>query len=220
MKKKNIVLAAAFLILCTSCAMPQTKTGQGGMYGAAGGAVAGAALGQAIGRDTKGTLWGAAIGAALGGAAGAGVGRMMDNQERDMRTALAASEAASVKREGDLLSVMFKSDMTFDVNSATVRPGLYTELDRVANVMRQYPQTLIRVEGHTDSTGSDEYNMNLSKRRAQAVGDLLVQRNVSSARIELVGYGETAPIASNENEAGRQMNRRVEIKIAPITQQN
>jgi len=220
MKKKNIVLATALLILSTSCSMPQTKTGQGGMYGAAGGAAAGAAVGQAIGRDTEGTLWGAAIGAALGGVAGAGVGRMMDNQERDMRTALASSEAASVRREGDLLSVMFKSDMTFDVNSATVRPGLYAEIDRVANVMQQYPQTLIRVEGHTDSTGSDEYNMTLSKRRAQAVGDLLIQRNVSSARIELVGYGETAPIASNENEAGRQMNRRVEIKIAPTAQQN
>jgi outer membrane protein OmpA-like peptidoglycan-associated protein len=221
MKKKNIALAAAFLILSTSCAsMPQTKTGQGGVYGAAGGAAAGAAIGQAIGRDTEGTLWGAAIGAALGGMTGAGVGKMMDNQERDMRTALASSEAASVRREGDLLSVMFKSDMTFDVNSATVRPGLYAEIDRVANVMRQYPQTLIRVEGHTDSTGSEEYNMNLSKRRAQAVADLLVQRNVSSARIELVGYGETAPIASNETEAGRQMNRRVEIKIAPTTQQN
>lgn len=203
-----------FLLLLTSC-MPQTKTGQGGLYGAAGGAAAGAAIGQAVGRDTEGTLWGAAIGAALGGAAGAGVGRMMDNQERDMRQALAASEAASVRREGNLLSIMFKSDMTFDVDSATVRPGLYPEIDRVAGVIRQYPQTLIRVEGHTDSTGSEDYNMRLSRRRAQAVADLLVQRGVAMSRIQLLGYGESSPVATNATESGRQMNRRVEIKVAP-----
>lgn len=203
-----------FLLLLTSC-MPQTKTGQGGLYGAAGGAAAGAAIGQAVGRDTEGTLWGAAIGAALGGAAGAGVGRMMDNQERDMRQALAASEAASVRREGNLLSIMFKSDMTFDVDSATVRPGLYPEIDRVAGVIRQYPQTLIRVEGHTDSTGPEEYNMGLSRRRAQAVADLLVQRGVDMSRIQLLGYGESSPVASNATESGRRMNRRVEIKVAP-----
>ncbi|MFH1216010.1 MAG: OmpA family protein [Pseudomonadota bacterium] len=218
--KKTIVSLSVILLLATACAQPQSKTGQGGLYGAAGGAVAGAALGQAIGRDTKGTLWGAAIGAALGGGAGAGVGRMMDNQERDMRTALAESEAASVRREGDLLSVMFKSDMTFAVGSAVVNPGLYGELDRIATIMGQYPQTLIRVEGHTDSTGSEEYNLNLSKRRAQAVGDLLFQRNVDRSRVELVGYGESLPIASNDTEAGRQMNRRVGIKIAPTPSQN
>ncbi len=195
--------------------MPQTKTGQGGLYGTAGGAAAGAILGQAIGGDTEATLWGAAIGAAVGGLTGAGVGKMMDNQERDMRTALSASEAASIRREGDLLSIMFKSDMTFDLNSATVRPGLYSEMDRVANVMRQYPQTLIRVEGHTDSTGPEEHNLNLSRRRAQAVGDLLTQRYVEPSRIQLIGHGEGYPIATNETEAGRRMNRRVEIKIAP-----
>ena len=213
--KKNSVIWVFILLMVASCT-PQTKTGQGGLYGAAGGAAAGAALGQAIGRDTEGTLWGAAIGAALGGVAGAGVGKMMDNQERDMRAALAASEAATISREGNLLAITFKSDMTFDFDSATVRPGLYAEIDRVANVMRQYPQTLIRVEGHTDSTGSEEYNMNLSRRRAQAVADLLSQRNVNTTRIELVGYGESHPVATNETEAGRLMNRRVEIKIAPI----
>ncbi|MCB2181844.1 MAG: OmpA family protein [Desulfobulbaceae bacterium] len=213
--KRNFVLLGLIFFLVTGCAPPQTKTGQGGLYGAAGGAAAGALLGQAIGRDTEGTLWGAAIGAALGGAAGAGVGRMMDNQERDMRSALAASEAATVKREGNLLSVVFKSDMTFDFDSAEIRPGLYPEIDRVANVVGQYPQTLIRVEGHTDSTGSEEYNLKLSQRRAQAVGNLLMQRNISSSRIQLVGLGETHPVASNETEAGRLKNRRVEIKIVP-----
>lgn len=213
--KRNFLIFSLFVFLISACATPQTKTGQGGLYGSAGGAAAGALLGQVIGRDTEATLWGAAIGAALGGATGAGVGRMMDNQERDMRSALAASEAASVRREGDLLSIMFKSDMTFDSNSSTVKPGFYTEIDRVANVVRQYPQTLIRIEGHTDSNGTEEYNLNLSQRRAQAVGDLLTSRSVSSSRIELVGLGEAYPIATNETESGRRMNRRVEIKIAP-----
>ncbi len=210
-----ISLVVSFLI---GCAAPQTKTGQGAVYGTAGGAAAGAVLGQVIGRDTKGTLIGAAIGAAIGGLGGAGVGKMMDNQERDMRAALASSEAAAVSREGNLLAVTFKGDVTFDTNSTVVRPGLYSEVDRVAHVMNQYPNTLIRVEGHTDSRGSNEYNMDLSNRRANAVRNLLVQRGIAGSRIEVVGFGETMPVASNNTEAGRQKNRRVDIKIAPQTQ--
>jgi len=195
-----------------------TKTQKGGLYGAAGGAAAGAILGQVIGRDTKGTLIGTAIGAAVGGLGGAGVGRMMDNQERDMRDVLATSEAASVSRDGNLLAVTFKGDVTFDTNSAEVRPGLYSEIDRVAGVLTQYPDTFIRVDGHTDSVGSDAYNMDLSIRRANSVKDLLVQRGIAFSRIEVMGFGETMPVATNDTEAGRQLNRRVEIKIAPQTQ--
>ena len=135
-----------------------------------------------------------------------------------MRDALATSEAAAVSREGNLLAVTFKGDVTFDTNSTEVRPGLYSEINRVAGVLNQYPDTFIRVEGHTDSKGSDEYNMNLSKRRADAVKTLLVQRGVADSRIEVVGFGETMPVATNDTEAGRQINRRVEIKIAPKTQ--
>ncbi|MDH3541497.1 MAG: OmpA family protein [Desulfobulbaceae bacterium] len=202
-------------MICVSCAPPQTKTGKGAAYGAAGGAVAGAIIGQAAGRDTQSTLAGAAIGAAAGGLAGAGVGKMMDDQERDMRDALAASDAAAVRREGDLLAISLKGDVTFDHDSATVRPGLYSEIDRIANVLIKYPQTVIRVEGHTDSTGSESYNMNLSQRRADAVKNLIVQRGLSTARIETMAYGETMPVADNSTETGRAMNRRVEIKVAP-----
>jgi outer membrane protein OmpA-like peptidoglycan-associated protein len=212
----KILLALSVLIslLASGCAM-ETNTQKGGAYGAAGGAVAGALLGQAIGRDTEGTLWGAAIGAALGGATGAGVGHMMDNQERDMRNALAASDAAAVRREGDLLAITLKGDVTFDTDSTTVKPGLYKELDRIANVMVQYPDTLIRIEGHTDSTGSETYNQDLSQRRAANVRNLLVQRGVDYNRMQVIGYGESMPVATNDTEAGRQMNRRVEIKVAP-----
>ena len=207
------------LLLMAGCAAPETKTQKGAVYGTAGGAAAGAVIGQVIGRDTKATLIGAAIGAAVGGLGGAGVGKMMDNQERDMRQALATSEAAAVTREGNLLAVTFKGDVTFDTNSTVVRPGLQSEINRVAGVLSQYPQTLVRVEGHTDSVGTNEYNQDLSVRRAMAVKNLLVQRGIADSRIDSVGYGETMPVATNENETGRQRNRRVEIKIAPQQQQ-
>jgi outer membrane protein OmpA-like peptidoglycan-associated protein len=189
--KMNILFKITFLIaslsiLCVSCAPPQTNTGKGAAYGAA-----------------------------VGGAAGAGVGKMMDDQERDMRETLAASEAASIRREGDLLAISLKGDVTFDYDSAILRPGLYSEIDRISNVLIKYPQTVIRVEGHTDSTGSESYNMILSQRRADSVKNLIVQRGVSLTRIETMPYGESMPIADNSTEAGRSMNRRVEIKIAP-----
>jgi outer membrane protein OmpA-like peptidoglycan-associated protein len=220
MNKMRISVFLCCVLLLAGCAETgtMTKSEQGGLFGAAGGAVVGAILGQAIGHDTKSTLIGAAIGAAVGGGGGYGVGKMMDNQEKEMRDALAKSEAAAVTREGNLLSVTFKGDVTFDTNSTEVRPELYTEINRVARVLNQYPDTLIRVEGHTDSKGSDEYNMDLSKRRAAAVKTLLSLRGVAENRIEVVGYGKTMPIATNDTELGRQKNRRVEIKIAPKTQ--
>ncbi len=219
---KNVSVSVFLcLVLLAGCAAPetQTKTQKGAIYGAAGGAAAGAIVGQVISHDTKGTLIGAAIGAAVGGLGGAGVGKMMDDQERDMRKAVASSEAASVSREGNLLAVTFKGDVTFDTNSTVLRPGLQSEINRVAGVLNQYPNTLVRVEGHTDSKGTDAYNMDLSNRRAMAVKNLLVQRGIADSRIEAVGYGETLPVATNDTEAGRQRNRRVEIKIAPQTQQ-
>lgn len=215
---KKIISVLFCIVFLASCTAPETKTKKGAVYGATGGAAAGAIVGQAVGHSTTSTLIGAAIGAAVGGLGGAGIGRMMDNQERDMRKAVEESQAATVTREGNLLAVTFKGDVTFDYNSAVVRPGLISEIDRVAKVMTQYPDTLIRVEGHTDSRGSDEYNMDLSKRRANAVKNLIVQRGVAENRIEVVGFGKTMPVATNDTEAGRSKNRRVEIKIAPKTQ--
>ena len=214
---KNIKIAGLLISIgcLVACAGPQTKTQKGGAYGAAGGAAAGAIIGQVIGGNTESTLWGAAIGAAIGGLGGAGIGKMMDNQEKEMKEALAASEAAAVRREGNLLAVSFKGDVTFDTDSAVVQPGLYTEIDRVAGILTRYPETLIRIEGHTDSVGSEKYNLDLSFRRANSVRDLLVQRGVESSRIQTVGFGETMPVATNATEAGRRLNRRVEIKIAP-----
>jgi outer membrane protein OmpA-like peptidoglycan-associated protein len=216
--KRIILMGLIGTMVLSGCAASQNNTQKGATYGAVGGAVAGAILGQAIGRDTQGTLIGAAAGAAIGGAAGAGVGHMMDKQEAEMRDALAASEAAAVRREGELLAITLKGDVTFDLDSDVVRPGLYNELDRIAQIMVKYPQTSIMVAGHTDSTGSETYNQQLSERRALSVKRLLVQRGVLDSRIHIMGFGENQPIATNATAEGRQMNRRVEIRINPNAQ--
>lgn len=210
---KKIIVAAVLLGVVTalpSCAY-QSKQQKGTAVGAGVGAATGAVIGQAIGRNTESTLLGAAIGAAVGGLAGNQIGAYMDRQEKALRDALAASEAASIQREQDVLTATFKSDVYFKFDSATLLPGGQREMDRVASVLNQYPQTTIRVEGHTDSTGPEEYNLQLSERRARAVADALVQRNVYADRITTVGYGESQPISSDPTA-----NRRVNIVIEPI----
>jgi outer membrane protein OmpA-like peptidoglycan-associated protein len=218
---KNLLLILLILVFAvTGCATmdQQSKTTKGAVYGAGGGAVAGAVLGGVIGRDAKAAAIGAAAGAAIGGLAGAGVGHMMDRQEAEMRDALATSEEVAVRREGDLIALTLKGDVSFDVDSDVVLPGLYNEMDRIAQILVRYPDTTIVVEGHTDSTGSDTYNQGLSERRALSVQRLLVDRGVSPARISTVGYGETRPVATNNTPEGRQMNRRVEIRVNPNAQ--
>lgn len=192
-----------------------TKTQQGAAVGTGLGAAVGAGLGQAIGRDTKGTLLGAGIGALVGGLAGGGVGRYMDNQEAAMRQQLAATEAASIQREADLLAVTFTSDVLFDVGSSSLKAGATDEVSRVAGVLNQYPQTSIVVAGHTDASGSEAANQQLSERRAGAVRNALIKQGVDPRRIEAVGFGEGQPIADNGSEGGRQLNRRVQITITP-----
>ena len=207
MKKIYTLGLIVTLLLGSGCAT-QSNMGKGAAYGTAGGAAAGAILGQ--------TIIGTAAGAVIGGLAGTGIGSMMDRQENDMRQALANSQAVAVQREGNALALTFKSDFTFDVNSTSIRPGLYTELDRVAQVLSSYPQTTILIAGHTDSTGSESYNQQLSERRAESVKNALVQRGVNASRIQAVGYGESSPIADNGTEYGRQQNRRVEVRINPM----
>ncbi|MEJ5349062.1 MAG: OmpA family protein [Desulfosoma sp.] len=214
--KMWIAFGLAGVLALTSCAGPRNRTEQGALIGTGVGAATGAVLGQAIGRNTESTLIGAAAGALVGGVAGGMIGNYMDRQEQEMRQALAATEAASVQRSQDVLAVTFKSDVLFDFNSSVLKPGAYSEIERVAQVLNRYPETRIIVEGHTDSIGSLQYNQQLSERRAQSVKDALVNRGVNPARIDTIGYGETRPIASNETEAGRQLNRRVTIVITPV----
>ena len=209
----RFAVSSALIVSLTSCAGGlDTHQKQGTAVGAGVGAGLGAIVGQAIGRDTKGTLIGAGIGAALGGLTGNQVGRYMDNQEQSLRNAMAGSEAASIQREEDVLTATFSSEAFFDHDSAVLLPGGYTEIARVARVLNQYNQSQIEVGGHTDSTGSEQYNQQLSVRRAEAVKNALAQQGVNPARIRAVGYGESRPISSS-----LAMNRRVEITIVPLT---
>jgi outer membrane protein OmpA-like peptidoglycan-associated protein len=215
---KRVIALSLGVALIAGCAQPMTKTQKGAAIGSGTGALAGAALGQAIGRDTGSTLIGMGLGALAGGLAGGAVGNYMDKQEAEMRQTLANVEGASIQREQDVLAVTFKSDVMFAIGSSTLKGGAQDEMDRVARVLNKYPQTLVRIAGHTDSTGTAELNQKLSEKRALSVKNALVNLNVNAARLSTVGYGDTRPIADNDTEAGRQLNRRVAITIIPNQQ--
>ena len=138
----------------------------------------------------------------------------LHRQEESLRQAMAAATAAdqaSIQRSQDVLIATFKSDMFFDFNSATIKPGAYAEIDRVAKVLAEYPQTMVEIQGHTDSSGPEEYNQTLSERRAQAVSSALMQRGVATERMTAIGFGESQPISSSA-----ATNRRVTMVLTPI----
>lgn len=213
--RKIIAFSLFFTMIWALCGCAtQTRQQQGTGTGAVVGAGVGAILGQAIGGNTESTLIGAGIGAVLGGIAGNQIGAYMDRQEQALRQATAASEAAAIKREQDVLIATFKSEVMFDFDSATLKPGGQAEIARIAAVFNQYPQTMIRVEGHTDKVGSEQYNQKLSEDRASAVKNALIQQGVLEQRITAIGYGESQPISSED-----ALNRRVNIVITPIRAQ-
>jgi outer membrane protein OmpA-like peptidoglycan-associated protein len=214
MKRLLIIFMVTALGLA-GCAAPQNKAEKGTRIGVVGGAAGGALLGQVIGRSTGATLIGAGIGALAGGLAGHKIGQNMDEQEAAMRRELAAVEAANIQRNADMLAVTFRNDTFFDVNSAVLKSGGVADIQRVSTVLNQYPQTRIQIAGHTDSSGPEAYNQELSQRRAKAVKNTLVGQGVSPERIQTIGFGESAPIADNGSEGGRQLNRRVVITIQP-----
>lgn len=183
--------------------------------GGIGGAVGGYLLGDIVGgrRDRTEKI----VGAGIGALAGAGIGAYMDRQERELRERTAGT-GIEVDRRGDDLFLNMPSGITFDFDSASVRPEFRRTLDQVADTLGRYEQTYVDVYGHTDSVGSDAYNQTLSERRASAVASYLTSRGVQSARLATRGFGESEPIASNETEEGRAENRRVEIKLVPITE--
>lgn len=179
------------------------------------GAGAGAAIGGLLGSMESREH--AAGGAALGALAGGAVGQYMDRQEASMRQQLQGS-GIGVQRSGNDLMLNIPNNVTFDFDSARIWSQGEGVLKNLAGVLTQYPQTMIDVIGHTDNVGSDKYNQDLSDRRAQAVANKLRDYGVASQRLMVMGKGESQPVASNETEAGRAQNRRVEIKISPIQQ--
>jgi outer membrane protein OmpA-like peptidoglycan-associated protein len=212
---KRYLVFLAVLILLFGCATAQNKTEEGTRKGAAIGVAAGAILGQIIGGDTKATLIGAGIGALAGGAIGRSYGKQADEQEAALRRQLAAIEEANVQRNADILAVTFMSDMMFDSGSAQLKPGAKEKIGHVSGVLNKYTDTSVQIAGHTDSTGSPQFNQNLSELRATNVKLAFVEQGVHPSRIRTVGFGASAPIADNGSEMGRRLNRRVVITINP-----
>jgi outer membrane protein OmpA-like peptidoglycan-associated protein len=205
------VVSTALVVLLAAPIGCATKARTGAAVGGAGGAAAGGGIGALIG-GWKGAAIGAAVGGATGGVAGAVIGRYMDMQEealkRDVKT-------ATIERQGDKLVVRFKSAILFDVDKTALKEDATTELADLARVLKDYPDTVLVVEGHTDSTGSAAHNKKLSEQRAQSVIDVLATDGVDRSRLTAKGWGEDKPIQSNTTADGRAQNRRVEVHIAP-----
>ena len=211
-------LALSGAVVTTACTTdPYTgqRTISKTAIGAIGGALGGYLVGDLVGG--RGDRTEKIVGAGIGAIAGGAVGAYMDRQERDLRRQTAGT-GVEVIRQGDDLILRMPSGITFPVDSSTIQPQFRSTLDQVAQTLASYNQTYVDVLGHTDSTGSDAYNQALSERRAGAVADYLTSRGVDRARMGIRGYGESAPIASNDSEMGRAQNRRVEIKVVPVTQ--
>ncbi|WP_239805250.1 OmpA family protein [Croceicoccus hydrothermalis] len=208
-------IAAVSLIGLSGC-VTDPNTGEQKVsrtvLGTAGGAAAGYLLGGIIGGKTA-----RIIGAGVGGVAAGAVGYTMDQQIKELREQTAGT-GVDVREDGDSILVNLPNGVTFPVDSYTIQPQFRSTLDSIAQSLRTYPNSLIDVYGYTDSTGSDSYNLQLSKQRAEAVANYLIQQGVPAARIASQGFGETNFVASNDTEAGRAQNRRVELKIIPISQ--
>jgi len=219
MKKVVLLASAVALASCQTATDPLTGNPQRNNTagGAVLGAIAGAATGFLVAKDKKGDdqRKAALIGAGIGALVGGGIGNYMDQQEAELRQQLQNS-GVSVTRAGDQIILNMPGNVTFASDSADLNPGFFGVLDSVAIVLQKYQQTLLDIDGHTDSTGDVGYNQQLSERRAVTVGQYLNQRGVDPRRLLVVGFGETRPIADNSTDFGRQQNRRVEIRISPL----
>ena len=220
--KSSIVVAGLAALSLSACTTMNAYTGDtqlsktagGAMIGAGTGAVVGAFAGAATGNDPR---IAALIGAGLGGLTGAAVGHYMDQQEAELRAQL-QSTGVSVTRVGNQIILNMPSNITFQTDSATVNSAFNDTLVSVGLVLKKFNKTIVDVTGHTDNTGSDAHNQDLSQRRAVAVATILANQGVDQHRFYIEGKGESDPIASNATESGRSQNRRVEIQISPLTQ--
>jgi outer membrane protein OmpA-like peptidoglycan-associated protein len=198
------VIVTIMLPLLWGC--KASNTTKGGAIGAG----VGGALGAVIGSKSDNTAVGAIIGATVGGTAGALIGRHMDKQAEELRRDL---EGAHVERVGEGIRIAFDSGLLFDHDSYQLKPETEQNLVELAETLNKYDDTNILIEGHTDNTGAEDYNQQLSDWRAEAVSRFISEKGVKNGRITMQGYGESQPIASNETAEGRQQNRRVEVAI-------
>ncbi len=215
----TIGLVASAVALAGCVTNPETGERRVSRAGgiAAAGAGAGALLGAILGgRNNRAEVL---IGAGIGAIAGGAVGGYMDKQERELRQRTAGT-GIDVERKGDEIAIKLPSGIAFDTNQAIVRPDMRPALDEVAKTLAEYQSTFIDVTGHTDATGGDAINQPLSERRAAAVADHLQLRGVQRARMATRGYGASQPVATNDTESGRSQNRRVEIRLSPVTAQD
>jgi len=216
-RKSALLVAVAATVSLAGCAAMEDfaqnpekeKTRQGAGIGAAGGAV----VGLLVGGGWEGALIGAGVGALAGGA----VGNYQDKQEAKLRKQMAGT-GVDVVRKGDNITLAMPGNVTFGFDSAALSPEFHAVLDQVAGTLVEYNQTVIQIAGHTDSTGSHAYNMNLSQQRAGSVKSYLAGRGVPAQRMQTIGAGPDHPVADNSTEAGRAQNRRVEITIVPVTE--
>ena len=215
----KVAVVAAALIAVAACETVNPYTREEQTSKAAKGAGIGAAAGAVVGLLTKGDkLQNALIGAGVGALAGGGVGYYMDVQEAKLRQRLEGT-GVSVTRMGDNITLNMPSNITFALNSSDLNAQFFNALDGVSMVLKEYDKTVVEVAGHTDSSGSDQYNQSLSERRAQAVAGYLSSHGVKTQRLITIGAGEGHPVASNDTEQGRSANRRVELTIVPVTKQ-
>ncbi len=212
---KLAVLAVASTFVVAACSTnPYTgeeqvsNTGKGAGIGAILGGLTGALVSKNSGR-------GAAIGAGIGAIVGGGVGVYMDRQEAALRERLQDS-GVSVTRAGDDIILNMPSNITFASGQATIKPRFYEVLNSVGLVLEEFDRTIVNVEGHTDSDGTAAYNLDLSDRRADSVANYLSAQRVDPRRLQVTGFGESRPIASNRSGSGKAQNRRVEIRLVPV----
>jgi outer membrane protein OmpA-like peptidoglycan-associated protein len=217
---KTGTLAALAVTLLGGCASytgqtsdpnDPNRTRTGALIGAGIGAVAGLLSGG----DATERRQRALVGAGIGGLAGGGIGAYQDRQEAELRRQTAGT-GIDVTRDGDVIKLNLPDGVTFDFNKAELKPQFYPALNNVAATLREYNQTIVEVTGHTDSIGSDAVNQRLSEQRASSVGNYLIGQGLMRERFEIVGMGKRYPIASNDTESGRALNRRVEIRVVPV----
>ncbi len=217
-----VALAITISLLLSSCATytgqttapdDPNRTQRGALIGAAIGAVAGLLSGDDATERRQRAMVGAGVGAVAGGA----VGVYQDRQEADLRRRTAGT-GIEVTRDGDVIKLNLPDGVTFDFNRADLKSQFYPALDQVASTMSEYNQTIVEISGHTDSIGSDDANQRLSEQRAGSVSNYLVGKGLMRERFEVVGMGERYPVADNMNDTGRSKNRRVEIRVVPLSQ--